>query len=790
VSYSQDGRAFGTAWYAGRLRSSSHTFLAVSVTFISVFLCAQAKDGMRGQAIVKVTTGVTVTLPAPWFVADRTKNAVELSYPWPAGTERPKPKLGEKARSGAELANAAAHMTIEVDRLPSHSVALKHLSRIASEVSQRYRPTVIAGWPAIERQREAPIPNPGQGEGSSTSGLATFVTTAVVTDKLLVRFETVIAPGADPRLVDGALELARHIGVVAGNAAVAKRELTTLSSSPSPRNPNHDALGAGEETTPNKKPKGTGTLRGLSNAGTAQVRSGFGELEVAVSEDGQHVVVGTNGGFSFSDNGGQTFTSGGGIPCVYGGCDGDPSLAVGKSGNIYLSWIGFPTAGGSDSLSVSTDNGHTFSFAGNAVVCHTSTPPVCSLADQPHIAADRTSSSASGFDRVYLVWRKFTLGAAANIVCSTDSGSTWSEPTTVDAAGDYPRIAVGSDGSVYVIYVNLGASTVVLRKFSTCDSGLVPQPQVTVGTFQSPSACGDSQAPAAMPGLDRCNDGNIISSPTVTVDPTNAMHVYVAWSTSTGPTNEDVLVADSTDGGVTFPRSTHVNSSISARRFMPWACALGTGVFVSWYDRRGATTAQNDLTDYFLGSASPAGTGLMAGPEVNLSSNPDPQCATGWPYSTFEAKDATSCSVQPQLAGTCSGSGTPCSFSAPQCPPGETCNGNRGCPKYGDYNGNACVGSRIFTAWASATAPEGLPVVNGITIFSAVNQVSGACPAGLTSCSGVCVNTKTDPNNCGHCGNTCEVRPVCVNGKCLVCPAGTQPCCGGDFCRRTCPICP
>jgi hypothetical protein len=59
----------------------------------------------------------------------------------------------------------------------------------------------------------------------------------------------------------------------------------------------------------------------------------------------------------------------------------------------------------------------------------------------------------------------------------------------------------------------------------------------------------------------------------------------------------------------------------------------------------------------------------------------------------------------------------------PACPnAGETCqlSGN-GCPKYGDYNGNACIAGRIFNAWASATAPPGLPPVGGVTqFFSAI----------------------------------------------------------------------
>jgi len=65
------------------------------------------------------------------------------------------------------------------------------------------------------------------------------------------------------------------------------------------------------------------------------------------------------------------------------------------------------------------------------------------------------------------------------------------------------------------------------------------------------------------------------------------------------------------------------------------------------------------------------------------------------------------------------------------------------------------------------------------------------CASGLTLCSGSCVDTGSDPQNCDGCGNTCKAPKLnCVAGTCSVCPLGTQSCCGGEFCREKCPICP
>ncbi|HEY6106690.1 MAG TPA: hypothetical protein VIV59_11945, partial [Anaeromyxobacteraceae bacterium] len=60
------------------------------------------------------------------------------------------------------------------------------------------------------------------------------------------------------------------------------------------------------------------------------------------------------------------------------------------------------------------------------------------------------------------------------------------------------------------------------------------------------------------------------------------------------------------------------------------------------------------------------------------------------------------------------------------------------------------------------------------------------CPAGLTWCGGpTCVNTLTDPANCGICGHACSASQVC-SGTCqcpapMPLPCGTT-CCAGNAC--------
>ncbi len=44
--------------------------------------------------------------------------------------------------------------------------------------------------------------------------------------------------------------------------------------------------------------------------------------------------------------------------------------------------------------------------------------------------------------------------------------------------------------------------------------------------------------------------------------------------------------------------------------------------------------------------------------------------------------------------------------------------------------------------------------------------MSVSCPSGQTSCNGTCIDTSSDSNNCGYCGNVCSSGTSCVSGTC------------------------
>jgi hypothetical protein len=194
----------------------------------------RAQQAPSGQNTIEVAQGVRVVLPSPWFLAFRTQNSVELIYP----PQHPRQELRwtqsakneEKPFSGEALVTADARTSIRVETRSSHVEAMTRLAEIASEVPEHPDLIVIAGWPAIERRRVAPLPNPGEAERDlAAPSLSLFTTTAIAADTLVVRFETVFAPAADRELAETAFSLARSVLVTPGDTGSAQHDLETIS---------------------------------------------------------------------------------------------------------------------------------------------------------------------------------------------------------------------------------------------------------------------------------------------------------------------------------------------------------------------------------------------------------------------------------------------------------------------------------------------------------------------------------------------------------------------------------
>jgi hypothetical protein len=53
-------------------------------------------------------------------------------------------------------------------------------------------------------------------------------------------------------------------------------------------------------------------------------------------------------------------------------------------------------------------------------------------------------------------------------------------------------------------------------------------------------------------------------------------------------------------------------------------------------------------------------------------------------------------------------------------------------------------------------------------------------------CDNVCIDTRTDSNNCGYCKNACDTGKFCLNGVCVrSCSTGQTSCPDGCFDLQT-----
>ncbi len=701
-------------WVSFRSRHARPRPAVPALALLAALICVPASTVAQqelalGRSLDLAERGIKLRYATSWTHArSMYANATELRFaPEGEGTRAP----------------FAAKILLTTETRLDHADAVERLKQIAQEYPAPATFLVVGGWPAVQRSVRVLKQERGE-DGSDPNGppMVIRVTTAIAAGSTLVRVEGVLPDGAPADVLEQVFATGRGLVFQAkADPKLSQAEVERLRST----SPARSAIAASDtlvasstsDVVQKAVAEDASTLDGDPNAAgfTPQRLQGGSEIEMVSSNNGLTIVVASQDLFRTSNDGGFTFPFSGSMPFAN---SGDPSLAIGRSGTVYWAGIRNTTNCGSfgcaTGIAVSTDQGQTFSLRSNAVLCPNSGAARC-FPDQEHIAADRVNAGGGG-DQVYSTWRNFdATDQDPALVCSQDSGTNWTAPITV-GPGFVPRINVGQDGFVYVIYRQGG--NIMLHKYSSCANSLTPQ----VGFPRVVTAVNDVTCP--VPGLDRCNDGNILSSHMVAVDDTNANHIFVTYADNNAAGNERIIVRDSIDGGVNWPataaRTARVNALVTARRFMPWICTTNGRAYVSWYDRRFATTT-NDQTDFFASGARLNASGdLVALPEVQITNTSDPQCASGWPCNTRSPGDSDACTIQPQLAGVCCaagpncpGSQQRCDFSVGGCPGGETCTTGGGCPKYGDYNGNACAAGRFYVGWASATPPSGIPTPPG-----------------------------------------------------------------------------
>ncbi len=332
--------------------------------------------------------------------------------------------------------------------------------------------------------------------------------------------------------------------------------------------------------SPATAPRAVDAASGL-NVRANQDASGRNQNEttIAVSPVDPNVVIGGANdarlgrwasGYFRSADGGATWADGV-MPFQKYASQGDPTVAFCGDGTAVFGYLDYNGAYMPARLIVarSTDGGAT--WLGPGVVQESSGFP---FADKPYIACAPAGTGVYA-NRAYVSWTNFGAGSSPiRVAYSTDRGQTWTGAQNVSGNGVQGSVPVaGTRGVVYVFW--LGPSGIEFNKSANGGgawAGAKPVSGVT--------GIGDDPA-------FRRN-----SFPTAGIDNSTgpyANSVYVAWADGRSG-DADILLARSSDGGVTWSAPARVNDDPAGNgrdQFFPWMAVDEDGlVHLMWLDRR------------------------------------------------------------------------------------------------------------------------------------------------------------------------------------------------------------
>ncbi len=331
----------------------------------------------------------------------------------------------------------------------------------------------------------------------------------------------------------------------------------------------------------------------------------------SIADKGQTIVVNYNAnyeqsnysGTSYSSDGGKTFTEIQPAPFAngHGTNYGDPLVVYNnKLGMFFAGDLVTGCGGFGIGLWTSTD-GKTWATGG----C----PHNGNDDDRPSMWADNNARSGT-YGRMYVSWNNYatTCGAGGCLfVTHSDDGNTWSTPVqlntstflrNVQLTGSPRGVApVGTNATVFIASMDEGGGGNATRQnimFYSTDGGNTWS-QVTMGPRFSPpgdQACGYFYQ--VNPIIRHMGWGQ------PAVGPGGVVHYDFAGAGINGD-HGDIFYTRSTDNGKTWSTAVKLNTDKDAANKTQWMPSLtatsGGLVTASWYDRRKATSACNNVGD-------------------------------------------------------------------------------------------------------------------------------------------------------------------------------------------------
>jgi hypothetical protein len=315
-------------------------------------------------------------------------------------------------------------------------------------------------------------------------------------------------------------------------------------------------------------------------------------------------------GWSTSGDNGATWVDGISLPTNPDGDAGDPTLAYSSlTGTLLFGTLSLNIA---QDLVIfrSADNGVTFTGPVQGAPGYTS---ATGSQDKDWLTCDNfVGPPGSGYGNFYYFWRNFAGGGGMTLTRSLDDGASFGPAPGIlltSGTGQGGNVIVGPDHSVYCFWFDSSVvpNRIVVRK--SVDQGQTFGPIIVVTMLTTTGVNGD----LALGGY-RSN-----AFPQLAVNPVTGA-IYIVYPDISGADHGNIYFRQSTDGGNTWSPAVVVNDDGTTRaQFQPGISCRpdGTGLAVSWYDRR--RDPADAMIERWGAVASIVGNVVTFGPNFRLS---------------------------------------------------------------------------------------------------------------------------------------------------------------------------
>jgi BNR repeat-like domain len=270
---------------------------------------------------------------------------------------------------------------------------------------------------------------------------------------------------------------------------------------------------------------------------------------------------------------------------------GDVSVAFDNQGHAFVCYIAFDKLGtfnywahGATRNGIfvrrSLDGGKTWE-ENHIPVAEQASQPGIPFEDKPYMVADNSKSKYAG--NLYIGWTRWRVTDSQMVISrSTDDGKTWSQPVEIDAHPGLPR---DDNGAAEGFDGTVGPDGTLYAIWSQGDDIMLVSSKDGGMTFsRARPIIHTAPIMFAIDTLDRAN-----GFPQIGIDP-HSKRLYVTWSDYRNG-DIDIFLASSADGGKHWSSPIRVNTDAvhdGAEQFFQWLAVdpLDGSVNVIFYDRR------------------------------------------------------------------------------------------------------------------------------------------------------------------------------------------------------------